>query len=549
MSFTLDYVAAVFAGAASWAFLHRRTVRGDLAFTFYLTSTVILYLSLRCFPGHWQNPLCSAAALVSVHFLVLAAITIIYRLSPWHPLASYPGPIWARISSLWLTYISSTGKRHLILDRLHEEYGPFVRIGPNAVEINSSSAISIYNSFEKAESYRYPAHDNLTSVFLKNDSREKHKERRRVWGGMLTPTGMAELTPALERRTWHLMRCIERRQSAGDGYVDLGEAFYHFAYDLGGDIIFGACNKIELMRDGDVKGLVNTGKFTTGMMDTFGHSPWLLDILWRIPAGENMHQLVRMADEMTHNRVNSDKLSASKDLLSYLMEGGVPMCELERDAAVAMLAASENTAMTFAIALYYLTAEPKYYKVLQAQLDQLFSDALGPLSASALATIPFLDGVLNEALRLGTTFFLPRITPPEGTEVDGKYIPGNTVVALAAYTQQTSPENFFPEPMNFRPERWLPQGLGPDTKTNRSALASFSYGQHACLGKTLAFQQMRYVVARLVLAFDTEFKPGFDPQAFREGILGMGTPHLEVPLLVRFVRRPGIHLEHVSDVA
>ena len=44
---------------------------------------------------------------------------------------------------------------------------------------------------------------------------------------------MAELTPALERRTWHLMRCIERRQSAGDGYVDLGEAFYHFAYDLG----------------------------------------------------------------------------------------------------------------------------------------------------------------------------------------------------------------------------------------------------------------------------------------------------------------------------
>ena len=51
----------------------------------------------------------------------------------------------------------------------------------------------------------------------------------------------------------------------------------------------------------------------------FGHSPWLLDILWRIPAGENMHQLVRMANEMTHNRVHSDKLSPSKDLLSYLV--------------------------------------------------------------------------------------------------------------------------------------------------------------------------------------------------------------------------------------
>lgn len=60
---------------------------------------------------------------------------------------------------------------------------------------------------------------------------------------------------------------------------------------------------------------------------------------------------------------------------------------------------------------------------------------------------------------------------------------------------------------------------------------------------------MRYVVARLALAFDTEFKPGFDPRAFREGILGMGTPHLGVPLLLKFVRRPGIHLEHVSDMA
>lgn len=59
----------------------------------------------------------------------LALVTVAHRLSPWHPLASYPGPLMARATSLWLSHVSSTGKRYLILDALHARYGPFLRIG------------------------------------------------------------------------------------------------------------------------------------------------------------------------------------------------------------------------------------------------------------------------------------------------------------------------------------------------------------------------------------------------------------------------------------
>ena len=54
---------------------------------------------------------------------------LFYRLSPWHPLASYPGPVLARVTSLWLTYSSLWGERHRIIDNLHNRYGEFVRIG------------------------------------------------------------------------------------------------------------------------------------------------------------------------------------------------------------------------------------------------------------------------------------------------------------------------------------------------------------------------------------------------------------------------------------
>ena len=40
-----------------------------------------------------------------------------------------------------------------------------------------------------------------------------------------------QLVPVLEKRTWELMQCFERRQ-AERGVVDVTEAFYHWAHDF-----------------------------------------------------------------------------------------------------------------------------------------------------------------------------------------------------------------------------------------------------------------------------------------------------------------------------
>ncbi|KAH9847877.1 cytochrome P450 [Lenzites betulinus] len=550
LSGVFHYLLAALAGLGSWVYLHRHTVRGDHAAAFYLLTTSCLSLFLRWLYASGRSALIETATLVSIYALFLISSTILYRLSPWHPLASYPGPLLARLSSLYLTAISGTGRRHVIIDKLHAKYGTYVRVGPNALSINSHAAIPLYNSLEKGESYRFPNHDDIASIFLKQDSREGHRERRRIWGGFFSPSSMSHFDPLVKERTWELFNCIERQQAAGDGFIDVAEVFYMWAYDLGGDMIFSGSNEINLMRDGDAKKIVETGKNSTAMMDTFGHSPWLLHILWHIPASKSAHEYVRMTATMAHNRVNAQSdAPTSTDLVTLLLEGGVPMADLERDAMIGVLAASENTTITLALACYFLAAEPKYFKQLRDQLDEAFPDPLGALSHNTLAGISLLDGILNESLRIGSLFFLPRITPPEGVEVDGRHIPGDTIIALAAYTMQMSPDNFSPEPTSFRPERWQPGGLGPNTVTNRMALASFSYGQHSCMGKALAYQQMRYVLARLVLAFDMEFRADFDVKTFREGILGMGTPHFETPLFMRFIPREGVELEEVGTKA
>jgi len=59
----------------------------------------------------------------------LILFTLAYRLSPFHPLAKYPGPVIPKTSKWWAAYIGATGDSHRYYKHLHDRYGDVVRIG------------------------------------------------------------------------------------------------------------------------------------------------------------------------------------------------------------------------------------------------------------------------------------------------------------------------------------------------------------------------------------------------------------------------------------
>lgn len=63
------------------------------------------------------------------YILALLGSIIAYRLSPFHPLALYPGPLICKTTNLWTAYVALMGKSHRYYEKLHEEYGKVVRIG------------------------------------------------------------------------------------------------------------------------------------------------------------------------------------------------------------------------------------------------------------------------------------------------------------------------------------------------------------------------------------------------------------------------------------
>lgn len=141
---------------------------------------------------------------------------------------------------------------------------------------------------------------------------------------------------------------------------------------------------------------------------------------------------------------------------------------------------SDTTTSVAVLLLYYILKHQHVYAAIQKEVDDAFP-TLSPgatFPPGSLEALPYLNAAIKEGVRLGTPFpGLPRVVPHEGLTIGDTFIPGNTIVGVPAWSQQTDESNFYPDPLEYRPERWLPDGLGPDSITCPSALMGFSFGK------------------------------------------------------------------------
>ena len=79
-------------------------------------------------------PVAYALAFVTFITALLGSISL-YRLSPFHPLAKYPGPTRCKLTKIWMAWITFGGRGHIYYKTLHDKYGPIVRVGESLFDI------------------------------------------------------------------------------------------------------------------------------------------------------------------------------------------------------------------------------------------------------------------------------------------------------------------------------------------------------------------------------------------------------------------------------
>jgi len=195
-----------------------------------------------------------------------------------------------------------------------------------------------------------------------------------------------------------------------------------------------------------------------------------------------------------------------------------------------MFAGHHTTSGTSAWALIELMRHPETMSEVVAELDEIYADG-AEISFQALRSIPVLESVFKETLRLHPPLIILMRVVAEEIELAGRTIPVGTVVAASPRVSNRLPEDF-PEPDSFDPGRYLDPRQ--EDLQNRWTWIPFGAGKHRCVGNAFAMMQMKAIFS--VILRDFEFEMAQPEETYRDDVSKM-VIQLEQPCRVRYRRR------------
>jgi len=182
-----------------------------------------------------------------------------------------------------------------------------------------------------------------------------------------------------------------------------------------------------------------------------------------------------------------------------------------------LTAGQMTTAVALAWALYELGRHPEVVAKMRAELE-----AAGPNpDPSVILTLPYLDAVSKETVRLHPILSECARIPMEAMQVGGRTVRPPQALVVSIVSIHHDP-NTYPEPDMFRPERFL------ERKYNIYEFLPFGGGHRRCMGAGLAEYTIRLSLAEAVTHWDFE-TTGVDKDIRHD--LAMG-PKYGVPLRI-----------------
>ncbi|KAI2610886.1 cytochrome P450 [Hypoxylon fragiforme] len=357
----------------------------------------------------------------------------------------------------------------------------------------------------KTEVFNRTLRDVPTSIL--NADREEHSKFRRALSHGFSDSAMRQQEAMIVKYIDLLLKRLHEECGEGKKKLNLEAWFNWTTFDIVGDLVFGQSFKCLENIDYHpwIEFIFSSVRF--GAILVAMRYAGLDTLVQTIVKSGNVavNRVRKYTDEMVRTRLamEKDRDDLFEGIVKRREEWNISFQKLSSNAFILVLAGSETTATTLSGATYLLLTHPDILAKLSEEVRSSFSSA-DEINISSVGKLPYMLAVLNESLRMypPVTSSLVRNVPPGGEQIAGQFIPGGTFVEIQHWSMNHSKENW-KDPWAFDPQRFLatPEEAAK-AGNNLEALQAFSVGPRNCIGRNLAYAEMRMIMARIVYDFD-----------------------------------------------
>ncbi|GFF28439.1 cytochrome P450 oxidoreductase [Aspergillus udagawae] len=473
--------------------------------------------------------------------LLLSLLGIIIYTVSWvtglilDPLRSAPGPTATRYTALWYFYRIYKGEFHRESIRLHEKHGKIVRIAPNMYSIDDiDAAKTIYGhgtQFFKADWYSAWTTPAIWSVnlFAMQDAKG-HGVARRQFANYYSMSSMVHYEGYVDDSIQIFQGQLEafsRRRRA----LDMGAWLQYYAFDVITNITFGkAFGYLDKAEDiNNMIAKLDQSNLYSALMGLFPSAHAIIVRLGE-PPGQVMVDYIKdlisqqtakskaakddnpIQENNNHNNPPRTESFLGKFRAAHDQDpSSFTSTHLLFGCLQNVFAGSDTTAIGLSSIIFHLTRNPTSLSKLREEINAAAARGIisDPITFAQSQTLPYLQAVIKEALRINPAVGLPllRVVPAGGAMLCGVYFPEGTVVGINPWVAHYNKSVFGADADVFKPERWLQaegEDEGSQTSTMERYFLPFGLGSRTCIGKNISLLEIGKLVPQLVRNFDFE---------------------------------------------
>ncbi|EMR65630.1 putative cytochrome p450 protein [Eutypa lata UCREL1] len=402
---------------------------------------------------------------------------------------------------------------------LHETYGPIVRIGPSEISfIDKAAWKDIYSLKRCRQIERDPtSFPSLTPNGSKFDlltySPTDHAKYRKILNPCFSEKATKEYEPTIHENIDKMIDKLSANVRKGDARTNVTKWFQWLTFDMVTDVCWGESFECVSKRE--------SHPCLALSMDLVSFSSFIVFVAWWKGLKDFLVKLSGVEGlfiDLVRSKCDNNLKSTSKkaSIYSNLHEAGDPLnqAELDGNLTAIVIAGSETTGFALTATSYYLAKNPECFRKAAAEVRFTFS-SVEEINDDTLKKLPYLKATIDEALRMTPAEpngLARKVVVDDGLDIAGQYIPKETAIYVSQFAANRSSAHFR-LPNEYHPERWLEDPEFKDDKLD--AAQPFIMGVNVCIGRGLAWMEMRLTLAKMLWKFDWTINDG-DGEAFEQ---------------------------------